>query len=70
MRASEFTMQQRRAYLRAIFARPRGARLHELIDVAVHAFEGDGIADDAPQERYEFPAPRRRAEEAPARVAV
>jgi len=70
MRASEFTMQQRRAYLRAIFAKPRGARLHELIDVAVHAFSADDVAASAPEVRYEFPAARRRAEEAPARVAV
>ena len=69
MRASEFTMQQRRAYLRAIFAKPRGARLHELIDVAVHAF-GDHVAANAPEVRYEFPAARQRAEETPARVAV
>jgi hypothetical protein len=69
MRASEFTMQQRRAYLRAIFARPRGARIHELIDAAVHAFS-DEVAESAPEIEYRFPTGPERAPESQPRVAV
>jgi len=58
MPASDFTREQRREYLRAIFANPRGKRLHELIDVAVHAFGGDLSAAEA-TDTYEFRVPPR-----------
>ncbi|MDY7108661.1 MAG: hypothetical protein SYC29_08485 [Planctomycetota bacterium] len=68
MRASEFTMEQRRSYLRAIFAKPRGARLHELIDAAVNAFS-DETAAEAPKPGYRFPASAERAAVEPAKIA-
>jgi hypothetical protein len=69
MRASEFTMEQRQSYLRAIFAEPRGARIHELIDAAVHAFS-DEVAGSAPEIEYRFPRGPERAPQSQARVAV
>ena len=69
MRASEFTMEQRRSYLRAIFAKPRGARIHELIDAAVHAFS-DEVAAGEGEIGFRFPAAANRAEDSPSKVAV
>lgn len=69
MRASEFTMEQRRSYLRAIFAKPRGARLHELIDAAAHAFSDD-VAVGEGEIGLRFPRAAKRAEDSPAKVAV
>jgi hypothetical protein len=68
MRASEFTMEQRRAYLRAIFAKPRGARIHELIDAAVHAFS-DEVAESVPEADLRFPSPAQSAQDSPVKVA-
>jgi len=62
-------MEQRRAYLRAIFARPRGARIHELIDAAVHAFS-DEVAEGEPETGLQFPNAAQPAQDSPVRVAV
>jgi hypothetical protein len=69
MRASEFTMEQRQSYLRAIFAKPRGVRIHELIDAAVHAFS-DEPAVGAAGSDYRFPASEAPAAAEPAKAAV